>query len=211
MTSWRTWNCPRSRRLWIVCTPWSMARTAASSRREMWVPWSTSWKVGLGKILFIPFFSTLTDRNFRGKNGFGERGCLNMVAEKLRGLLLPGKFCPDLCACLGGERRWKLWTLRWNKPPLSRAPGLGGDGLLEKRGISQKERWCGSGCGTGRTRSQPPATCKCWSSRRGCAWAGGKWSWCTLGTRGVQQPCSSTCGFSQGIPEQGVFSFVKIF
>lgn len=47
MTSWRTWSCHRSRRLWTVCTPWNMAKTAASSRKEMWDPWCMSWKVWL--------------------------------------------------------------------------------------------------------------------------------------------------------------------
>lgn len=57
------------------------------------------------KILFIPFFLTLGHKTFRGKNGFRERGCLNMVAKKLCGLLLAGKLCLDLCACLVKERR----------------------------------------------------------------------------------------------------------
>lgn len=62
----------------------------------------------VGKDLIYSLFSTLRDKNFRGKNGFRERGCLNMVAWKLCGLLLPGKLCLDLRARLGKERRWKL-------------------------------------------------------------------------------------------------------
>lgn len=44
-TSWSTWRSRRSRRLWTACIQWSTARTAASSRRVTWAPWSTSWKV----------------------------------------------------------------------------------------------------------------------------------------------------------------------
>ena len=45
MTLWRTWSCRRSRRLWIVCTQWSTAKTVASSKKEMWARWCMSWKV----------------------------------------------------------------------------------------------------------------------------------------------------------------------
>lgn len=34
----------------------------------------------VGKDLIYSLFSTLRDKNFRGKNGFRERGCLNLVA-----------------------------------------------------------------------------------------------------------------------------------
>lgn len=59
MTSWRTWSCRRSRRLWIVCTQWSMAKTVASSKKETWAHWCMSWKVWFVTLLFwksnIPF------------------------------------------------------------------------------------------------------------------------------------------------------------
>lgn len=48
MTSWRTWSCPRSTRLWTACTRWIMGKMPSSSRRATWARWSMWWKVRKG-------------------------------------------------------------------------------------------------------------------------------------------------------------------